>query len=128
MEFRNHSLTGYKLCLLRDFGREAADKIVERNAPQAFLAAPPAGAGARRKLLIAHDKHVWDLLHLGFTNLEANLLAAVVNLHAGAGNHQFFFELLGPFRMPVGDREQFDLNRSQPRREGSAILRSEERR
>lgn len=72
-------------------------------APQILALAGTDGNGAVLHIPVAHYQHVGDLLHLGFPDLVAQLLAAAVVLGADARIHQLLAQALGVLVRPVSN-------------------------
>src|SRR6185369_13279618 len=108
--------------LRRDFVLRRRDKCVYRSRTE--IACRPAADRYRALgcFAIPRDEHVRDLLQLGLTDLIANLLLAVVELHAKPGGGKFVVNRRRIRLMAVGNRQHDGLNRRQPEWERAGVV------
>ena len=86
------------------------------------LLSVPNGHCSILSFAISQHQHERDLLHLGITNLEVDLLFPVIHGHANSSGFQLIVNLFGVLRLAVRDRQDNGLNRSQPHRERARIV------
>src|SRR5688500_18501773 len=79
-----------------------------------------------RRLPVSGYKHVGDLLQLRLSDLIANLLLPVVQLHPQPGRRQLVPDAPGVVEMTVGNRQNHRLHGRQPQRPGAGEVLDEQ--
>ena len=97
-------------------------EINERHRSHITLAANPNRHCADFLLLVAQHQHERYFFHLGFTDLVADFFAPLVHFHPDVQFLKICRQFLGILDIPVGDRQNLDLHRRDPSREGSGVM------
>src|SRR3989440_3696821 len=97
-------------------------EICHRHCCQVLIRAQADSHSILRCLLISHYEHIGNLLHLGITYFGIHALVARIYLDTHSYQLELRCDLVRVSSVPVGDRDEHDLDRGQPGREGSGIM------
>ena len=108
-----------------DEGKCKVEESVDRHRAEVTSGAKADGYRVGGRLTLADDEHIRNLLKLRVADLGLHAIALVVERDAEAASAELPLDLASEGDLVVRNRDEGDLNGSQPEREGAGIVLDE---